>query len=155
MLPFQARVNLGMMAIKGCSAFPKASALLKPYFQIVKCHIQDSLSRLATGHSVGECKPSAEIQSVYSTAPTDWVTGHSLGESYPSAETLLVYSTAPADWVIHLFSIFFLSYYLSKFLIWSFIILVIYSIRTIVFIFIIMFTTFRPMRSSAFFRNRM
>ena len=31
MLPFQARVDLGAMATKGCSAFPKAPASLEPH----------------------------------------------------------------------------------------------------------------------------
>ena len=34
-LPLQARMDLGAMAIKGYSAFPKASALLEPQHQIV------------------------------------------------------------------------------------------------------------------------
>ena len=55
-LPLRARVDLGAMAMKGYSAFPKAPALLEPHHQIVQCHIQDT-------HS-GE--------SVYSTAPADW-----------------------------------------------------------------------------------
>ena len=58
MLPLRARVDLGTMAMKGYSAFPKAPALLEPHHQIVECHIQDT----------------AEVQSVYSTAPApaDW-----------------------------------------------------------------------------------
>ena len=35
MLPLRARVDLGAMAMKGYSAFPKAPALLKPHNQIV------------------------------------------------------------------------------------------------------------------------
>ena len=35
MLPLQARVDLGAMAMKGYSAFPKALALLEPHHQIV------------------------------------------------------------------------------------------------------------------------
>ena len=35
MLPFQARVNLGVMAMEEYSAFSKAPALLKPHHQIV------------------------------------------------------------------------------------------------------------------------
>ena len=50
------------------------------------------------GHSLGESYPSAEIQSVYLTAPVKRATGHSLGESYPSAKGQLVCSSAPADW---------------------------------------------------------
>ena len=34
-LPLRARVNLGTMAMKGYSAFPKAPALLEPHHQIV------------------------------------------------------------------------------------------------------------------------
>ena len=34
-LPFWARVDLGAMAIKGYSAFPKAPALLEPHHQSV------------------------------------------------------------------------------------------------------------------------
>ena len=41
MLPLRARVDLGAMAIKGYSAFPKAQALLEPHHQIVYCQIQD------------------------------------------------------------------------------------------------------------------
>ena len=35
MLLLQARVDLGVMAMKGYSTFPKASALLEPHHQIV------------------------------------------------------------------------------------------------------------------------
>ena len=41
-LPLRARVDLGAMAMKGCSVFPKASALLGPRHQSVWCHIQDT-----------------------------------------------------------------------------------------------------------------
>ena len=34
-LPFRARVDLRAIAIKGCSAFPKASASQEPHHQIV------------------------------------------------------------------------------------------------------------------------
>ena len=34
-LPLRARVDLGAMAMKGCSAFPKAPELLEPHHQIV------------------------------------------------------------------------------------------------------------------------
>ena len=34
-LPLQAKVNLGLVAIKRYSAFPKAPALLRPHHQIV------------------------------------------------------------------------------------------------------------------------
>ena len=39
---YQARVDLGAMAMKGYSTFPKAPALLEPPHQTVYCHIQDS-----------------------------------------------------------------------------------------------------------------
>ena len=42
MLPLRARVNLGAMAMKGYTAFAKASAILEPHHQIVSCHIQDT-----------------------------------------------------------------------------------------------------------------
>ena len=45
MLPFQARMDLGAMAMKRYSAFPKAPVLLDPYHQIVECYIQDTHSR--------------------------------------------------------------------------------------------------------------
>ena len=59
MLPLRARVDLRAMAMKGYSAFPKAPALLEPHHQIV--------SRTLVGGY-----PSAEVPSVYSTAPADW-----------------------------------------------------------------------------------
>ena len=64
-LPRWARVNLGAMAMKGCSVFPKVPALLGPHHQTVKCDIQDT-------HLGGGSYPSAEVQSVYSTASADW-----------------------------------------------------------------------------------
>ena len=42
MLPFRDRVDLGVMAMKGYSAFPKAPALLELHHQIVLYHIQDT-----------------------------------------------------------------------------------------------------------------
>ena len=56
-LPRRARVDLGAMTIKGCSAFIKAPALLEPQHQIVYGHIEDT-------HWRGSY-PSAEVQSVY------------------------------------------------------------------------------------------
>ena len=41
-LPFRVSVDLGAMAMKGYSAFPKAPALLEPHYQTVLCHIQDT-----------------------------------------------------------------------------------------------------------------
>ena len=57
-LRLRARVNLGAMAMKGYSAFPKAPALMEPHLQIVSY----------TGHSAGK-------RSVHSTAPADWAIG--------------------------------------------------------------------------------
>ena len=66
MLPRRDRVDLGAIAIKGYSVFPKAPALLEPHHQIVKYHIMTLVG-------VGDY-PSAEKQSVYSTASADWAT---------------------------------------------------------------------------------
>ena len=56
------RVDLGVMALKGYSAFPKVPALLEPHYQIVP------------GTLIGRCSyPSAEMQSVNPTALSDWV----------------------------------------------------------------------------------
>ena len=38
----RARVDLGAMVMKVYSAFPKAPALLTPYYQIVLCPIQNA-----------------------------------------------------------------------------------------------------------------
>ena len=46
MPPLWSRVDLGAVVVKGHSAFPKAPALLEPYHQIVKCHIQDTRWRV-------------------------------------------------------------------------------------------------------------
>ena len=64
-LPLWAWVNLGAMAMKGYTTFSKAPGLPEPYHQIVLCHIRT----LVRGGSYS----SAEVQSVYSTAPSDWV----------------------------------------------------------------------------------
>ena len=50
--------------MKGYSTFPEAPALLEPHHQIVLVSYP--------GHSLGGSYPSAEKQSVYSTAPADW-----------------------------------------------------------------------------------
>ena len=63
MVPLRARVDVGVMAIKEYSAFPKAPALLEPHHQIFSV-----ISRALVG---GGSYPSAEKQSVYSTAPAD------------------------------------------------------------------------------------
>ena len=59
MITLQARVDLGAMAMKGYSTFPKAPALREPHNQIIQCHIRRG----------GIPTPQ---QLVYSTAPTDW-----------------------------------------------------------------------------------
>ena len=64
-LPLRARVDLEVMAMNVYAAFSKAPALLKPHHQIVLCHIQDT--------RCGESYLSEEMQSVYSTAPADWI----------------------------------------------------------------------------------
>ena len=61
--------------MKGYSALPKAPALLELHHQIIVCHIQDT--------RWGVSYPSAEVQSVYSTASADWA--NSSGK--PSANT--------------------------------------------------------------------
>ena len=63
-LPHRAGLDQGAIKIKGYSAFFKVLALLEPRYQIVLCHIQDTL--------VGrESYPLAETQSVYSLALVD------------------------------------------------------------------------------------
>ena len=63
------RLDMGVMSMKEYSAFPKAPALLEPHHQIVLGHIQDTCWRWGS-------YPSAEKQSVYSTAPADWAIIH-------------------------------------------------------------------------------
>ena len=41
MLPFRARVDPGMIAMKGFSVFQKAPVIMEPHNQIVLSHIQD------------------------------------------------------------------------------------------------------------------
>ena len=60
-LPLWATVDLGVMAMKGCSAFPKALALLKPHHQIVY-----------PGHLLWGVFPLCRDAVMYSTAPADW-----------------------------------------------------------------------------------
>ena len=63
MLPLRATVDLGSMAMKEYSAFPKAPAVLEHHHQIIVSY---------PGHSMGFFYSSAEMQSVYSIAPADW-----------------------------------------------------------------------------------
>ena len=62
-LPFLVRVDLGAMAMKGFSKYSKAS-IQDSHHQFVSCYIHDIL--LVGSYS------SAEMQSLYYTAPTDW-----------------------------------------------------------------------------------
>ena len=62
LLPLRAKVQLG--AMMEYSILPKAPGL-EPHHQMVKCHIQDTCWRWGSYSS-------AEMQSVYSTAPVDW-----------------------------------------------------------------------------------
>ena len=66
MLPLQAIVDLEMMAINGYSTFSKALAF-------PKASPSDFLVSYP-GDSLRESYPSAEKQSMYSTAPADWAT---------------------------------------------------------------------------------
>ena len=54
-------MDLGAMTVKGYLAFPNAPAILKPYYQIVLCQIQDIRCE--------ESYHSAEIQLVYLLRP--------------------------------------------------------------------------------------
>ena len=64
-LPLQERTDLGEMAIKGYSVFPKLPALLEPHHQILLCHIRTLVRKGSYPN------PSAEKQSVYSTGSND------------------------------------------------------------------------------------
>ena len=65
MLPFQARVDLGAMAMKECSAFPKAPASLKPLPLDGLVSYPGHLLLVVVGGLTS-------VQSVYSTALADW-----------------------------------------------------------------------------------
>ena len=64
-LSFRVRVDLEAMAMTGCSAFPNAPALLET------SRSDCLVSYLGHTLRVGSY-PSAEVDSVYSTAPVDW-----------------------------------------------------------------------------------
>ena len=66
MLPLRARVDLGVMAIKGYSAFPK----FQHYWNLT-IRLFSVKNRTLIWVGVGSY-PSAEKQSVYSTAPANW-----------------------------------------------------------------------------------
>ena len=65
MLPLRARVDLGAMAIKGYSAFPKLQHLWNLTIRLISV-----IYRTFVGG--GASNPSAEVQSVFSTFPADW-----------------------------------------------------------------------------------
>ena len=65
MLPFQARVDLGAMAMKGYSAFLKVPELLETHIRLLSV-----IYRTLMGG--GESYPCAEVLSMYFTAPVDW-----------------------------------------------------------------------------------
>ena len=113
MLPLGVREDLEVIAMKRCSAFPKAPDLLEHHqlnpvhslgescsFEEIQSVYSTTPAGCATGHLLRQSYLSAEMQLVYSTAPADLATGHSLWKSYPSAEMQLVYSTVPADCII-------------------------------------------------------
>ena len=81
MLSLRAQVDLGVMAMKRYSAFPKAPALLEPHQLIVYISYP--------GHMLGESYPSAEIQSVYSAAQADW-TKEIMGQYFSISKTLFL-----------------------------------------------------------------
>ena len=89
--PLQVRLGVGVMVMKGFSAFPKAQRL-EPHHQIAQCHIQDTLLWSLTPLQ----RSSRGILLPQPTGPQDT----RQGESYPSAEKQSVYSTAPADWAL-------------------------------------------------------
>ena len=64
MLPLWARVDLGVMAIKGVLCISQR-------FSVTGASPSDCLVSYPK-HSLGESYPSAEIQSVYSAAPANW-----------------------------------------------------------------------------------
>ena len=87
-LPIQARVNLGAMAMKGCTAFPKLTV--------------DSSSEYLvsyTGHSLGVGIIPLKSCSLCILQPQPTVPPrHLLKGFYPSAEIQAVYSIAQTDW---------------------------------------------------------
>ena len=67
MLPLRVSGYLGKDSNKGIPNIPQS-------FSITEVSPSDCLVSYP-GHSLGESYPSAEMQSVYSTAPADWATG--------------------------------------------------------------------------------
>ena len=94
MLQLWARLDQGAMAMKGCSAFPKAPALLESFSVISRILVRGVLSLCRD--SVGVFNRPKRL---------NWVgfvsyLGPSLGGSYPPEEMQLVYTTAPTDWIV-------------------------------------------------------
>ena len=59
----------------------------------------------------------AQRSKITGTSPSDCLvslSGHSLGESYPSAEMQSVYSTAIADWTRRILSDFWWTWWMGK-----------------------------------------
>ena len=80
MLPLRARVDLGAIAIKGYSTFPKYPASgTSPS----DCFVS------YPGQSLGGSYPSAEVLSVYSTAPADWANDSSAKHLHPNTSVLM------------------------------------------------------------------
>ena len=115
MLPLQGRGDLGAIAIKGYSVFPKAPALHVPHHRIILYHIQDicwrvlplcrdvfgvfySPSRLGRRTLVGDVLPPCwdAVGVFYSPRQL----GHRIlvVGVLPSAEMQSVYSSATANW---------------------------------------------------------
>ena len=63
LLPFRARMDLGAMAMKRYSTCPESQ-----YYWNLTIRMFSVIS----GHTLGRAYPYVEVQSVYSTAPTDW-----------------------------------------------------------------------------------
>ena len=103
MLPFWARVDLGAMAMKEGSAFPKAPASLE-HQRLNSNHglvlFNPLIEALSGATTLGQRGPGSNgNERVLCIPQSSSITGHLLGEgSYPSAEKQSVYSTAPANW---------------------------------------------------------
>ena len=65
MIPLWVRVDVGAMAMKEYSAFPKAPILLESHHQIVWCHIQDT-------DYEGVLLLCRDAICLYNKAPADW-----------------------------------------------------------------------------------
>ena len=80
MLPLQVRVDQRAMEMKGSSAFLKTLASLEPHHQFVWCHIQNT--------DCGWSYPSAELQSVYSSASAEIQTVNLISARRPDLEII-------------------------------------------------------------------